>query len=398
MGRWGRAAICWLLVAVAVPACSAVPFGRCDLDVADRSLPPGGDRRSESLLLAGVKPGGVVLYEARAGGDASRVAVLADDELGGPADRTRLVVDGARPYVVSGGGRVLAVNPVSGHTSPIAELGSLDHPSVAVRSGALFVADGARLFQVGLPSGLPVVVTGLPGSAIGPAGVVPEGVATLVRQGDRASVAVVPAGSRSPARTVALPGSADDWTALVAGVDGTLVAGGPGGVARVVSPAASSLPVFGTEGAAGPTVVGSPGAHLARVGERVWSGGPDGRVDRLDAGLEVASSTTVQCADASAPVPVAGAGSVWAAVDRDDVVARIDPDTGRLLGRLALPLAKGGGSRYRVVGGTTTAWVADEATGAVYELDPVAGAARHVALPGPPDGVVGAVVVSLPDG
>ena len=78
--------------------------------------------------------------------------------------------------------------------------------------------------------------------------------------------------------------------------------------------------------------------------------------------------------------------------------ARIDPDTGRLLGRLAQPLATGGGSRYRVVGGPATAWVADEVTGALYELDPVAGAARRVGLPGPPDAVVGAVVVSTPDG
>lgn len=396
MGRLGRVAACWVLVAAMAVACSAVPFGRCSLDVAERSLPPAGDRRSESLLLAGLKPGGVVLYEARADGDATRVAALNGDDLGGPVDRAWLAVDGARPYVVAGSGRVLAVNPFSGRSSAIAELGPLDQPHLATRHGALVVADGARLFQVGLPSGLPVVVTGLPGSAFGPLAVIPEGVATLVRQGDRAAVAVVPAGSRSPARTVALPGSADGWTALVARGDGTLVAGGADGVARVAP--SSSLPLPGADPAGGPTVVGSPGAHLAVVGERVWSGGPGGQVDRLDAGLEVATSATVQCGDAAAPVPVAGAGSVWAAVDHEDVVARIDPDTGRLLGRLAVPLARGGGSRYRVVGGSATAWVVDEATGGVYELDPVAGAARHVALPGPPDAAADAVVLALPAG
>jgi streptogramin lyase len=132
----------------------------------------------------------------------------------------------------------------------------------------------------------------------------------------------------------------------------------------------------------------------------VWSGGPAGQVDRLDGdGRQRASATTVSCGDDQVPVPVAGAGSVWAAVDRDNVVGRIDPETGWLVARIAVPLpVSGEAAVYRVVGGDRTAWVLDEAGGGVHELDLERNVARVVPLPGPPDAVVDAAMIAMPGG
>ncbi len=379
-----------------VPACSALPFGRCEVVVSERQLATPDGRRGETLLVAGTKLDGVVLYEVRSPGEASRVAALAPDDLGGRVDRAWLAPDGNRPYVVSPAGRVLAVNPFTGRSSTIAELGALEAPAVATRGGALFVADGTRLFQVAVPAGLPVVVTGLPGRATGPVVPVSDGVAVLVHRGAGAAVAFVPTGSRSPARTAALPGEASAWTSLTSDPTGAgVVAGGPDRVARVDQGAASTS-VTAPDGAV--ESVDAPGDHLVVVGDRLWSGGPAGRIDRFDPGtLTVASTTTVACDD-EVPTPVAGAGSVWAAVDRDDVVGRLDPETGTLLARLSVPLPpRGEAARYRVVGGSATAWVVDEEGGGVYELDTDRNQARAVPLPGPPDAVADAVVVELPD-
>jgi hypothetical protein len=407
MHRTVRLAACVGVVATMVVGCSVLPFGRCEVVITERVLPaPAGDRAGETLLVAGTKLNGIVVYEVRSPGHAARVAALAPEDLGGPVDRAWLEVEGSRPYVVSPTGRVLVFNPFTGRSSALAELGVLDEPSVGSGGGLLFVADRARLFQVSVPSGLPTVVTGLPGSATGPVVPLPGGgVATLVRQGEGTAVALVATGASAGARTVPLPAE-DRWTSLSIGARGELLAGGPDRVAVVDVASASSLvtvPPHGADRASasgGTRLVDVPGEHLVAVGDQVWSGGPAGQVDRLDGdGRQRASATTVSCGDDQVPVPVAGAGSVWAAVDRDNVVGRIDPETGWLVARIAVPLpVSGEAAVYRVVGGDRTAWVLDEAGGGVHELDLERNVARVVPLPGPPDAVVDAAMIAMPGG
>jgi YVTN family beta-propeller protein len=113
-------------------------------------------------------------------------------------------------------------------------------------------------------------------------------------------------------------------------------------------------------GTAAGVVLGTRGRSAAVAGSA--------RVSRLLA-IEVRSGRVLHAAELpGAAAAIAASGSLWLAVPSDQAVLRADPDSGRVVDRIAIP-----GQPGSVVDGAGAVWVASTLNGTIARVDPRTG-------------------------
>jgi ABC-type transport system substrate-binding protein/DNA-binding SARP family transcriptional activator len=109
--------------------------------------------------------------------------------------------------------------------------------------------------------------------------------------------------------------------------------------------------------------VGNAPRGVAVTPDAVWVASPiEDRVDRID--LATGSTRTIPIAGRPDAI-AAGAGGVWVATEEAGTVARIDPESGSVLGTVAV-----GNAPSALTIGDGSVWVANRADGTLSRIDP----------------------------